>query len=284
MVFSIIKYMNNFKQLIKPPDNFAGDKEILVYHEMEILVQKNSEKYKLPSYNLITSHYSFDNPPAALGIMDGVFYSIHHVDEPKDIPENTELLNVRHLFGSSDENLFHLAGFGRHIADWESSFRYCGRCGTLTGNHPKERAKLCPKCGLISYPRISPAMICAVTRGDEILLARGNRFTIPVYSVLAGFVEPGESLEETVSREIMEETRISVKNIKYFGNQPWPFSSSLMLAFTAEYDGGDIIIDDDEIIDAGWYKADNLPMLPSPYSIARRLIADFEKKYEQEKS
>lgn len=122
------------------------------------------------------------------------------------------------------------------------------------------------------YPRLSPAVIVLVQRGDEVLLGRSNRFPSAFYSVLAGFVEPGETLEETVQREIYEETGILVKDITYFGSQPWPFPNSLMIGFTAQYAGGSIVLGDDEIQDAGWFTLDTLPEIPSRVSIARRLI------------
>ena len=245
---------------------------------MEILVEKYEEANPVPEYKKISSYFDLSGSLVPIGIMNGIYYSALHVDDKTDIPEKTKFINVRHLYRTSNEDLFYLAGFGRQIADWDRTFRFCGKCGTRTKNSLDERAKICPACGHVVYPKISPAMICSVTRGNEILLARGSKFTQPVYSVLAGFVEPGETLEETVEREIMEETGVTVKNIKYFGSQPWPFSSSLMVAFTAEYESGEITIDNKEILDAGWYTSDNLPMLPTPYSIARNLITHFLEK------
>lgn len=268
-------YMGKLMQLIKSPEKFTGRTVILVYNDMEILIEKNEEGNPVPEYEKIIEFYDLSGSLVPIGIMNDIYYSALTVDDKNDIPENTKFMNVRHLYRTSNEDLFSLAGLGRQIADWDRTFRYCGKCGTPTENHPYERAKICPDCDHISYPKIAPAMICSVTRGDEILLARGSKFTQPVYSVLAGFVEPGETLEETVTREVMEETGILVKNIKYFGNQPWPFSSSMMIAFTAEYESGDIKIDDEEILDAGWFTPNNLPMLPTPYSIARRLIMNF---------
>ena len=128
------------------------------------------------------------------------------------------------------------------------------------------------KCKLIKYPVIAPAIIVAVTKNDMILLARARRFRGDLYSVLAGFVEGGENLENCVKREIREEVGIEVKNIKYFGSQPWPFPNSLMVAFTAEYSKGEICIDQEELLDAGWYKTDKLPLIPEKPSIARDLI------------
>jgi NAD+ diphosphatase len=133
-------------------------------------------------------------------------------------------------------------------------------------------AKECPCCELLIFPRISPAVIVLVERENRVLLARVKRFTSELYSVLAGFVEPGETLEEAVQREIEEEVGIRVKNIRYFGSQPWPFPDSLMIGFTAEYDSGEIEIDETEIVDAGWFDPEKLPTIPGKISIARELI------------
>ena len=140
-----------------------------------------------------------------------------------------------------------------------------------------ERAKECPKCGLLNYPRISPAIIVAVLKGNQILLARSRRFPGGFYSVLAGYVEPGETLEECVRREVFEEVGIEVKNIRYFGSQPWPFPDSQMIAFTAEYLSGDIKPDESEIVDAGWFLPENLPEIPGKISIARSLLETSDK-------
>ncbi len=137
---------------------------------------------------------------------------------------------------------------------------------------PTERAKRCPKCGLVNYPRLSPAVIVLISRGDELLLARAHRFPTGMYSILAGFVEPGESLEETVVREVREEVGIEVKDIRYFGSQPWPFPNSLMIGFTATYAGGDIVLEPEELVDAAWFNKHNLPQIPPKISIARKLI------------
>ena len=161
---------------------------------------------------------------------------------------------------------------------WNQHHRFCGKCGHLTEYKTDERARACPQCGLINYPRLSPAIIVAVLRDNRILLAHSQRFPAKFYSVLAGFVEPGESLEECVKREILEEVGISVKNIRYFGSQPWPFPDSLMIGFTAEYAGGEIKVDPVEILDAGWFSADNLPPIPPKLSIARHLIDWFTEK------
>jgi NAD+ diphosphatase len=190
-----------------------------------------------------------------------------------------ELKGLRELFGQMDEGMVWAAGRAGQLVHWHRNHRFCGRCGASTADHMQERAKLCPACGLINHPRVSPAVIMAVIRDRRLLLAHAQRFPAKFYSVLAGFAEPGETLEECVQREVFEEVGVQVKNIRYFGSQPWPFPDSLMVAFTAEYAGGEIRVNPEEITDAGWFAADELPEIPPPISIARRLIDWFAKEF-----
>ena len=185
---------------------------------------------------------------------------------------------LRALLTRLDEDLIWAAGRANQLIHWEVTHSYCGACGGRTEDKADERAKTCPQCGLINYPRVTPAVIMAVIKDDRILLARNQRARIPFYSVLAGFVEPSETLEDCVKREVREEAGITVKNIRYFGSQPWPFPNSLMIGFTAEYAGGDIQINPEELSDAGWFARDNLPQVPPPLSIAGQLIDWFVKK------
>jgi NAD+ diphosphatase len=179
------------------------------------------------------------------------------------------------------ETLFAVAGRAIQIIAWDRDHQFCSRCGAKTAAMAMERAKQCPECKLVTYPRLSPAIIVRVRRGDEMLLARNANWPQGRYSILAGFVEPGETLEETVEREVMEEVGLRVKNIKYFASQPWPFPNSLMLGFTADYDSGEITFNDQEIATADWFRADNLPQIPPPGSISRVLIDDFVAAYHQ---
>ena len=179
---------------------------------------------------------------------------------------------LRTIFNAVDEELVWAAGRANQLATWSRNHQYCGHCGAACRDKADERAKICPACNLINYPRLSPAVIVAVVRDDRILLARNRRFRLPFYSVLAGFVEPGETLEACVLREIDEEVGISVDNLRYFGSQPWPFPDSLMIAFLADYAGGEIRVDGSEITEARWFKKDQLPRIPPPISIARQLI------------
>ncbi len=149
--------------------------------------------------------------------------------------ETLAFQNLRSLYSRLPEDLFAIAARAVQITEWNRTHQYCGHCATPTTQLPTERAKRCPNCGLRQYPRLSPAVIVLIYKQAEILLARAPRFPEGMYSVLAGFVEPGESLEETVARETKEEVGIEIKNIRYFGSQPWPFPNSLMVGFTAEY-------------------------------------------------
>jgi NAD+ diphosphatase len=180
----------------------------------------------------------------------------------RNIPADWENYNIRELFGKIDDRIYRLIGRAFHFMYWEQNNQYCGRCGAPTANSPIEYAKICSKCGWTIYPRIAPAIIVAVVKGDQILLAQAKNSRTGFYGVIAGFVEPGETLEETVAREISEEVGITVKNIRYFGSQPWPFPDSLMLGFTAEWADGEIVVDDKEIGAAGWFRAEEIPNIP----------------------
>ena len=193
-----------------------------------------------------------------------------------DFLEPLEVRSIARLTG--DNELFLLAGTAYQILHWNRINKFCGKCGGTMTEKPDERAKLCPVCGNVVYPRISPATITAVLKGDEILLAHNVNFPENLYSLVAGFVEPGETLEECARREILEEVGVSVKNITYFSSQPWPFPDSLMIAFVAEYEGGDITVDNIEISHAEWFKAEGLPLIPSTESVAGKLIRWFMSK------
>lgn len=205
---------------------------------------------------------------------------VAEVEVETEPPPGMAFEGLRGLYGRLDDQSFWLAARAVQIVDWDRTHQFCGRCATPTHHQPEERAKKCPNCGLTSYPRLAPAIIVRVERTApdgrrQILLARNHRFRPGYYSVLAGFVEPGETLEECVQREIYEETSILVHNIRYFGSQPWPFPHSLMIAFVADYAGGAIQVDGVELDEAGWFSADNLPHIPPPISVSRQLIDAF---------
>lgn len=180
------------------------------------------------------------------------------------------------LFGRVSDREWFIAGRAVQLVEWARTHRFCGKCGGPTEMSSTDRAFNCPSCRIPFFPRLSPAIITLVTRGEgadeEALLARGTNFRVPLYSCLAGFVEPGENLEEAVVREVREEVGITVSDVRYVASQPWPFPNSLMLGFTARHSSGDIVIDETEISDAQWFRRGDIPMIPGNISIARRLI------------
>jgi NAD+ diphosphatase len=209
----------------------------------------------------------------SLGEWQGKVYWVKLVK--KSGIEGYTWIGLRKKLGLVEDVIFMLAGRALQLCQWQKDHAFCGRCGTLTAADSQDAARVCTSCQLRFYPRISPCMIVAVTRGDEILLAYHKRATRPVYSTLAGFVEAGESVEDCVRREVMEEVGVSIKEPKYLLSQPWPFPSQLMLGFIAEYDSGDIRIDEKEILDASWFRYDALPETPSSASVAGQLIRYF---------
>jgi len=188
------------------------------------------------------------------------------------LPEGLEVVGLREVFATGGELMFAMAGRAAQVVQWAATHAYCGRCAAPTARAAGERCMRCPACGLHAYPRITPAIIVLVRRGDEALLAHNARAPAGWFSTLAGFVEIGESLEDTLCREVREEVGVDVRNVRYFGSQPWPFPHSLMIGFNADYAGGDICVDGSEIVEARWFRADALPPVPPRPSIARQLI------------
>jgi NAD+ diphosphatase len=201
------------------------------------------------------------------------------VDEdgsPPGLYDDAAYVDLMRLFGEADEPTWAAAGRAVQLVEWARNHRYCGRCGSPTEESPGERARRCPACGLLAFPRLAPAVITLVERDDgRALLARNARWPTAMYSCLAGFVEPGESVEAAVRREVYEEVGIQVDDLRYYRSQPWPFPHSLMLGFHARYCGGALACDGVEIAEADWFAPEALPQLPGPISIARWLINDW---------
>ena len=248
-----------------------------VFRKRELLVTAGHE---LPSIEAIEQSGLDSVRSQYLGTLGDLH--CHSVELPHDVepPPGMVFCDLRVLYGRLDETLHALAGRAVQIIEWDRTHQYCGACGKPTEASKVERARICPDCRIPMFPRLSPAMIVAVERGNEILLARSPHFPAGIYSALAGFVEPGESAEEAVVREVMEETGIQVQGVRYFGSQPWPFPHSLMLGFTATYESGEIRLDDPEIEDARWFRADAMPpFFPGRMSISQWLIHDFLERH-----
>jgi NAD+ diphosphatase len=207
-----------------------------------------------------------------LGALDGVDCVAVNLPDTAVEPPGFAFAGLRSLFFRLPEPLLALGGRAYQVVEWDRTHRFCGRCGTPTRDKSGERAKECPSCGLVAYPRVSPAMMVLVTRGRDLLLARAHRFPAAMYSALAGFVEPGETIEDCIRREVREEVNVEIGPPTYFASQSWAFPHSLMIAYTAEYAGGDMRPGDEEIADAQWFSVDALPALPNSVSIARKLI------------
>jgi NAD+ diphosphatase len=260
-------------------ESITDDSYCFFFTGDNLLVNKPDCSISIPRYSDIK-----DSNPEPFNIQYfGTIKSIPcFTGEIKEKPTDPgySFTTLRSMFMNSQEKWFFISGRAYHLMNWSRNNMFCGKCSGTMVFEKEERSKKCTSCGNITYPKISPAAIVAVIKDGKILLASARRFTSNLYSVLAGFVEPGESIEECAVREIREETGISVKNLKYFGSQPWPFPDSLMVGFTAEYESGDIVLDDKELLDAKWYSPDEMPNIPpSSISIARKLIDWYLENY-----
>lgn len=261
-----------FKPAIFPPTNQTGPTWWFLFNNGKLLVNSNKNVIDVPCVHELAELGVRTVRQQYLGTLSGKHCFSGELPDDPVLPEGFTLRPLRGLFELLSEEMYSIAGLAAQIVTWDQNHQYCGRCGTAMETKPDERVKFCPKCNLMNYPRISPCIIVAVIKDKEILLARSYHWKPGWYSVIAGFVEPGETLEECVKREVHEEVGIKVKNIQYFGSQPWPYPHILMIAFIADYESGKLSIDPNEIEDAGWYQKETLPNLPSRAGIARKLL------------
>jgi NAD+ diphosphatase len=260
---------------VVPPRSPTGANWWFAFQGEKLLVEMGGSGVSLPHADRFEETALLSVRRHFLGTLEGAACYAVEVAEGDAPGDGFSFEGLRQVYGRIDEELFWIATRAIQIIEWAKTHQYCGRCGVPVRDRDAERAKECPQCGLLFFPRLAPAIIVLIERGDEVLLARSRRFIGGMYSVLAGFVEPGESLEETVVREVREEVGVRITDVTYFGSQPWPFPHSLMIGFTARYAGGEISIDPSEIEDAGWFRVDHLPPLPGKISIARKLIDSF---------
>lgn len=277
----------SFITAITPPPSFSAPAYWFIFRGFRLLVFRDEQGARIP----------WVQDPAELGLTivrqqymgyctdpdEGYHAFVAEVGDDLVAPEGMAFQGIRPLFGQVEESLVWLAGRAVQLAEWNRASQYCGHCGVPTQHQQHERAKICPECERVIYPRLSPAIIVLVEKiiesgENKVLLGRSHRYPPGLYSVLAGFVEPGETLETAVQREIREEVGITVKNIRYFGSQPWPFPNSLMIAYTAEYAAGEIVLEPEEMADAQWFTVAEMPHIPPSISIARRLIDWFVAK------
>jgi NAD+ diphosphatase len=256
---------NQFIPVLELPDDWSGAVTIVVRDGQVVVLDEHPDDVAPGA----TRHVLGTLDGAACWAVDldgdGVADVLAGFAEP--------LIPLMGLHGRVDDVRWTLAGRAVQLVEWDRTHRFCGRCGTPTELAPGERARRCPTCRLLAFPRLAPAVITLIEHPDgRALLARGRAFPIPMYSCIAGFVEPGETMEEAVHREVREEVGVALAEVRYVRSQPWPFPHSLMLGFEATWASGDIRIDENEIVDAAWFRADDLPAIPPGLSIARTLI------------
>ncbi len=267
-----------FVSTAKAPSKPAENALWFLFQKQRFLVIEEGKKSRIPQNQDLLNANLAAQGSHFFGMLKGQPCYAAELAEDEAIPEAFSAMELRQVFRRFETDGVQAAGLAGHLLNWHRNHQYCSRCGKPNQDKEDERAKICSACGLVNYPRLSPAIIVAVVKEEQILLAHSPRFPEDFYSVLAGFVEPGETLEDCVRREVLEEVGISVKNVRYFGSQPWPFPDSLMVGFTAEYAGGEIKEDGVEISHADWFSREHLPRVPPKISISRELIDWFVNK------
>ncbi len=260
-----------------PPGPQPSDGYCFCFESGKLLVAHGPDGPEVPRQPALHVLPLQTAPLRCVGKLDDLVCIAAGIEQPPGpLPVGFSFEPLRGLFGKLPEALLAIAGRAFQVIEFHRTHRYCGACASPTEPDDEERARRCPSCHAVMYPRIAPAMMVLVKRdtsaGRELLLARGTRFPGAFYSALAGFVEPSESIEECIHRETREEVGLRVRDLRYFGSESWPFPHSLMVAFIADHDGGEIHCEPSEILDAGWFPLDRLPPLPLPVSISRRLI------------
>jgi len=254
------------------------NKKLIIFNNNKIIFDKDINNFILdyPYLNIDIDNLIY------VGIgesEDSIYYAVDATNSNFSINEQgyTSLIeiDIRSILVKSSAEEIALVGRAQHLLDWYKNSQFCGTCGAKNMYSNKEGAFYCSCSKNMLYPKISPCVIGIILNGDDILLARNKLFPDGMFSAIAGFVEASETLEQTFEREIYEEVGLKVKNIKYFGSQPWPFPNQLMIAFTCEYESGEINVDGDEIVEASWFNANNMPNIPPTSSISGQLINSY---------
>ncbi len=280
MDWEFINLDGDFISGITPPSSFErsfhiviSDDEILTIDGVHPWRPLDENEWRWLGLESVADHY--------LGHVTGTPIFTHEVHPEADNPDGYEFETLWGLLNQVEQPVFYMLGRAKQIVEWHRNHHFCGQCGGVTTSSDFDRSRKCGTCKQMFYPRLSPSIIVLVNRGEDILLAQNAQARGPYYSTLAGFVEPGESIEETVHREVMEEVGIRVRNLKYFASQSWPFPNSLMLGFHAEYESGEFVLQEDEIADAQWFHYTNLPHRPAMVTISGWLIDDFVQRMSQ---
>jgi NAD+ diphosphatase len=255
------------------PERVSGDVACCVFQGNRVFIARAAGRPAIPRWSAGRSGLDLERAHY-LGTLDGVHCYAFALQTEADVPEGLELLGLRALILEGDETAAAVAGQAWQVLEWARTHRYCGACGGTTRPHATDRAVECLDCRLVFYPRVAPVVMALVYRDGEILLTRKPGYAPGRYTVVAGFVEAGESLEQCLAREVGEEVGVTVAHPRYFGSQPWPFPNSLVMAFSARWTGGDVRADPSELEEARWFSVDALPELPEPVHISRQLIDD----------
>lgn len=247
---------------------------LILFYDNELLLAQTDQHFHLPTLQDLVGFQDL-NHFHELGLFHNRFCYCGEITST-NFPEHLKLYPLREGFSLLDELWFPVIARAIETINWDKHHQFCGNCGHQTFHVAHTFERHCPNCKMIFFPRISPAIIVRICKDDEILLARNAHFTPGIFGLIAGYVAPGESAEEAVIREVREEVSLEIKNLRYYGSQTWPFPDALMLAFTADWDSGEIQIDNHEISEANWYTRENFPTWHSKTrSIARKLIFDF---------
>ncbi|ETO92358.1 NAD(+) diphosphatase [Legionella oakridgensis] len=246
---------------------------LIIQNNDSVLLSKNNT---LLNGNDIACLSAYFTRSFQLGILKDTEYFCAEIHAKQSAFNEFNAVSLRQALSLLTPDEYGMGVKAYSVINWDKNHQFCGRCGARTIHQNKHFERTCLSCRISFFPRISPSIIVLIHKGDQLVMARSSHFSAGIYGLIAGFVEAGESLENAVHREVKEEIGLEIKNLSYFGSQPWPFPDSLMLAFTAEYASGDLVIDKNEIEEAGWYRYDNLPGRPSmAISIASTLLDNF---------
>jgi NAD+ diphosphatase len=269
-------FPHRFNNHYQPDREITADDFVLHYKDNTVLLKSSAAGLELPRKKDFKQITSASQAVFLFTIDEHACFLL--MDEPLQVEEGLEYKEINFFRTAPELDVAWAALVGYHLLNWYKEHRFCGKCGALNHHKSDERAMQCPSCGALFFPKISPAVIVAIIHNDKILLARNNNFKGIWYSLIAGYADVGETLEETLVREVREEVGIEVKNIRYYKSQPWPLSASMMVGFIAEADDTQPInVDHSELVTAEWFHRDNLPEHSSTISIAGEMISKFEK-------
>ena len=272
---SPLKFRNEF--YLKQPK--ATDYALFYENNTVLLIEEKEGGFRIPKFHELEQYQPdiYHNCDYLFAIDEHGFYLVNSLNN-KDLPLHNK--QDVHIFRTFDPGWLAFAGItGYQLYRFYGNNKFCGRCGHQMVKSTKERAMCCEQCNHVVYPKISPAVIVAITHGDRLLMTRYSKGVYKRYSLVAGYVEFGETLEEAVVREVKEEVGLKIKNIRYYKNQPWSFSESLLVGFFAELDGSDeITLDEKELAEAIWFQREEIPVNPQKISLTNEMVEAFRNK------